>query len=174
MLSGSVKLLDASGWIVLLDAVDYGGPQRSSCGPVSRRVWLGWRSGQGLEPRRCLRPVRDVAPTILPTSRARFPPRAVPTFSSRAWPAAPAGGLRRGRPGRRNPVTSSSQICGEFVASAHPRPGILLLDGSRVKTASQNRQRGPRKCPKVRNRAMDGTPTTYGSRRSSRPSRKRG
>ena len=51
MLSGSVKLLDASGWIVLLDAVDYGGPQRSSCGPVSRRVWLGWRSGQGLEPR---------------------------------------------------------------------------------------------------------------------------
>ena len=28
----------------LLDAVDYGGPQRSSCGPVSRRVRLGWRS----------------------------------------------------------------------------------------------------------------------------------
>ena len=39
-----VELLDASGWIVLLDAVDYGGPQRSSCGPVSRRVRLGWRS----------------------------------------------------------------------------------------------------------------------------------
>ena len=39
-----VELLDASGWIVLLDAVDYGGPQRSSGGPVSRRVWLGWRS----------------------------------------------------------------------------------------------------------------------------------
>ena len=39
-----VELLDASGWIVLLDAVDYGGPQRSSCGPVSRRVWRGWRS----------------------------------------------------------------------------------------------------------------------------------
>ena len=38
------ELLDASGWIVLLDAVDYGGPQRSSCGPVSRRVRLGWRS----------------------------------------------------------------------------------------------------------------------------------
>ena len=37
-------LLDASGWIELLDAVDYGGPQRSSCGPVSRRVRLGWRS----------------------------------------------------------------------------------------------------------------------------------
>ena len=39
-----VKLLDASGWIELLDAVDYGGPQRSFCGPVSRRVWRGWRS----------------------------------------------------------------------------------------------------------------------------------
>ena len=39
-----VELLDASGWIVLLDAVVYGGPQRSSCGPVSRRVRLGWRS----------------------------------------------------------------------------------------------------------------------------------
>ena len=38
------ELLDASGWIMLLDAVDYGGPQRSSCGPVSRRVRLGWRS----------------------------------------------------------------------------------------------------------------------------------
>ena len=44
MLSGSVKLLDASGWIELLDAVDYGGPQRSFCGLVSRRVRLGWRS----------------------------------------------------------------------------------------------------------------------------------
>ena len=30
--------------VELLDAVDYGGPQRSSCGPVSRRVRLGWRS----------------------------------------------------------------------------------------------------------------------------------
>ena len=30
--------------VKLLDAVDYGGPQRSSCGPVSRRVRLGWRS----------------------------------------------------------------------------------------------------------------------------------
>ena len=39
-----VELLDASGWIVLLDAVDYGGPQRSSCGPVSRRVRLNWCS----------------------------------------------------------------------------------------------------------------------------------
>ena len=28
----------------LLDAVDYRGPQLSSCGPVSRRVRLGWRS----------------------------------------------------------------------------------------------------------------------------------
>ena len=40
---------DVSGWIVLLDAVDYGGPQRSSCGPVSRRVRLGWRSLVGVE-----------------------------------------------------------------------------------------------------------------------------
>ena len=39
-----VALLDASGWIVLLDAVDYGGPQRSSYGPVPRRVRRGWRS----------------------------------------------------------------------------------------------------------------------------------
>ena len=38
-----VEFLDASGWIELLDAVDYGGPQRSSCGPVSRRVRRGWR-----------------------------------------------------------------------------------------------------------------------------------
>ena len=44
-----VELLDASGWIVLLDAVDYGGPQRSSCGPVSRRVRLGWRSRPSTE-----------------------------------------------------------------------------------------------------------------------------
>ena len=36
-----------SGWIVLLDAVDYGGPQRSSCGPVSRRARLGWCSFSG-------------------------------------------------------------------------------------------------------------------------------
>ena len=35
--------------VVLLDAVDYGGPQRSSCGPVSRRVRLGWRSLVGIE-----------------------------------------------------------------------------------------------------------------------------
>ena len=38
-----------TGWIELLDAVDYGGPQRSSCGPVSRRVRLGWRSLVGIE-----------------------------------------------------------------------------------------------------------------------------
>ena len=35
--------------VELLDAVDYGGFQRSSCGPVSRRVWLGWRSLVGIE-----------------------------------------------------------------------------------------------------------------------------
>ena len=35
--------------VELLDAVDYGGPQRSSCGPVSRRVRLGWRSLVGIE-----------------------------------------------------------------------------------------------------------------------------
>ena len=46
---------------------DYGGPQRSSCGPVSRRVRLGWRSRGGLEPRSRSRPVRDCAPTIAPT-----------------------------------------------------------------------------------------------------------
>ena len=35
--------------VELLDAVDYGGPQRSSCGPVSRRVRLGWRFLVGVE-----------------------------------------------------------------------------------------------------------------------------
>ena len=35
--------------VVLLDAVDYGGPQRSFGGPVSRRVRLGWRSLVGVE-----------------------------------------------------------------------------------------------------------------------------
>ena len=43
--SGVVELVEGvSGSVELLDAVDYGGPQRSSCGPVSRRVRLGWRS----------------------------------------------------------------------------------------------------------------------------------
>ena len=37
----------SSGSVELLDAVDYGGgPQRSSCGPVFKRVRLGWRSGR--------------------------------------------------------------------------------------------------------------------------------
>ena len=46
-----VELLDTSGsgeigvLGVLLDAVDFEGPERSFCGPVSRRVRLGWRSG---------------------------------------------------------------------------------------------------------------------------------
>ena len=51
--------------------------------------------------------------------------------------------------GDETPSPADSPICGEFVASDRPRLGILLSGGSRVKTASQNRQRGPRKCPKV-------------------------
>ena len=47
-----VELLDTSGsgeigvLGVLLDAVDFEGPERSFCGPVSRRVRLGWRSSR--------------------------------------------------------------------------------------------------------------------------------
>ena len=32
--------------VELLDAVDFEGPERSFCGPVSRRVRLGWRSSR--------------------------------------------------------------------------------------------------------------------------------
>ena len=59
-----VELLDASGWIVLLDAVDYGGPQRSSCGPVSRRVWLGWRFSDRSRTRLRIRGIVGAVPTI--------------------------------------------------------------------------------------------------------------
>ena len=87
-----------------------------------------------------------------PVPRLRSCGRLVRTSSTTlvcSWPPHHAWSLgRRGRPGRRNPVTCRSPICGEFVSSDRPRLGILLLDGSRVKTASQNRQRGPRKCPK--------------------------
>ena len=47
-----VELLDTSGsgeigvLGVLLDAVDFEGPERSFCGPVSRRIRLGWRSSR--------------------------------------------------------------------------------------------------------------------------------
>ena len=84
----------------LLDAVDYGGPQRSSCGPVSRRVRLGWCSfsvdSGGLEPCRCSRPVRDAAPTITPTIFCSVRPRpshcswwACPALTSMCWPWSP-------------------------------------------------------------------------------------
>ena len=59
-----------------------------------------------------------------PVPRLRSCGRLVRTSSTTlvcSWPPHHAWSLgRRGRPGRRNPVTCRSPICGECVASAHP------------------------------------------------------
>ena len=65
-----VELLDTSGsgelgvLGVLLDAVDYGGPQRSSCGPVPRRVRLGLAFSGRSRTRLRIRGIVGAVPTI--------------------------------------------------------------------------------------------------------------